>query len=183
MMKKDITNAKLLSGWTLTLTEGSTLPQDVATAFYDLYEKFGAMYKPVYYVGHQLVNGTNHKIIAERNRLISGGAMIREFAVITINIPIGSVGGKGATKVSENDSTNFILRDEIEKGIKIAIGKENGINYKPILELGTQGKEDVTEYVFICESTIADNAAASYLTCVTISNQNDDWNIVEIERL
>lgn len=165
-MKKDITNAKLLGGWTLTLTEGSTLPQDVATAFYDLFSKFGATYTPVFYVGSQLVNGTNHKLIVERNRIISGGKTVKDFAVVTINIPASSIDGKGATKVSENDSTNFVLRDEIEKGFKIAVGKLVGAEHKPILELGSEGED----YFFVCESSVIYPGAEPYLTSVVIRN-------------
>ena len=82
-----ITNSKLLGGWTLKLESADKLPQDVATAFGNLYgSQFGGSYRPVFYVGSQVVNGVNHKLIVERARLISGGKSIEDFAVVTINI-------------------------------------------------------------------------------------------------
>ncbi|MBR1398053.1 MAG: hypothetical protein IJ563_11065, partial [Selenomonadaceae bacterium] len=114
-MLGEITNAKLLGGWTLKLESANKLPQDVASAFGKLFgEKVGGSYTPVFYVGTQLVNGFNHKLIAERNMLVSGGKTIKDFAVVTINIPAGDIRGERATKVDETDATDFVLRDEIE---------------------------------------------------------------------
>ena len=179
----EITNAKLLSGWVLKLEKADKLPQDVATAFGNLYgDKLGGAYMPVYYVGLQLVNGVNHKLIAERNKYISGGKAVKDFSVVTINIPAGSVGGKGATIVSEEDTTDFVLRDEVEKGFKKALAEFTGVNYKPILELGTQVVKGM-DYHFICESKGNYADAEPYLTRIAINNFQDNWTLDEIERL
>ena len=46
------------------------LPQEVQTAFTEVTaDLVGASYKPLLYVGYQLVNGTNHMIIAEQQLL------------------------------------------------------------------------------------------------------------------
>ena len=78
------------------------------------------MKKAVYYVGTQVVNGTNHMLIVERTKLVSGGKTVKDFAVSVINIPVGDVRGEKAKIVSEKDATDFVLRDEIETGVKKA---------------------------------------------------------------
>ena len=179
----EITNAKLLDGWTLKLEKADKLPQDLATAFGNLFgAKFGGSYLPEYYVGTQPVNGINHKLVVERNKQVSGGKTIKDFAVVTINIPAGDFKAEAATKVSEEDATDFVLRDEIEKGVKKALADFTGANHKPILELGEQivkGKD----YHFICESKGNYSDAEPYLTRVAINNFQDNWTIDQIVRL
>ena len=179
----EITNAKLLGGWTLKLEKADKLPQDLASAFGTLYgTKLGGAYQPLYYVGTQLVNGTNHMLIVERTRLVSGGKTTKEFAVVVINIPTGDFKGEAATVVSETDATDFTLRDDIEKGVKKALADFTGANHKPILELGEQivrGKD----YHFICESKGSYPNAEPYLTRVAINNFQDNWTIDQIIRL
>ena len=179
----EITNSKLLSGWALKLEKADKLPQDVITAFDNLYgEKFGGSYLPVFYVGMQLVNGLNHKLIVERTKYISGGKAVKDFAVVTINIPAGSVGGKGATIVSEEDTTDFVLRDEVEKGFKKVLSEFTGVNHKPILELGTQVVKGM-DYHFICESKAVYPDAEPYLTRIAVNNFQNNWTLAEIEKL
>ena len=182
-MLGEITNAKLLGGWTLKLESAEKLPQDLASAFGKLFgEKVGGSYTPVFYVGTQLVNGFNHKLIAERNMLVSGGKTIKDFAVVTINIPAGDIRGERATKVDETDATDFVLRDEIEKGIKKAMADFKGSAIKPLLELGEQIVKGIN-YHFICECKGNYSAAATYLVHVVINNFQDNWTIEQIIKL
>ena len=179
----EITNAKLLDGWTLKLEKADKLPQDLASAFGNLFgAKFGGSYVPMYYVGTQPVNGINHKLIVERTKQISGGKNIKDFAVVVINIPAGDIKGERASKISEEDATDFVLRDEIEKGVKKALADFNSVNHKPILELGEQVVKGIN-YHFICESKGVYPNAEPYLTRVTINNFQDNWTIDQIVRL
>lgn len=44
-----------------------TLPQKVASGFSQAFEGWvGASYEPVMYLGHQIVNGTNHAILCKQ---------------------------------------------------------------------------------------------------------------------
>lgn len=183
MLLGGLTNSDLLGGWALKLRKADRLPQDVATAFGNLFgNNLGATYVPAYYVATELVNGTNHKLIAEVTKLVSKGKFVKNFSVVTINIPAGSVGGKGATKVSEEDTSDFILRDDIEKGFKKAMSNHIGVEHKPLLEIGTQVAKGIN-YHFICESKIVHPDAEPYLTRVVVNNFEDNWAIVEIEKL
>ena len=179
----EITNAKLLGGWTFKMQSAEKLPQDLASAFYALYgNKVGGAYKPLYYVGTQQVNGTNHMLIVERTMLVSGGKEVKDFAVVVINIPAGDFKAEAATKVSETDAADFVIRDEIEKGVKRALKDFTGANHKPILELGEQVVKGI-DYHFICESKGVYPNAEPYLTRVVINNFQDNWTIDQIVRL
>ena len=178
-----ITNSKLLGGWTLKLERADKLPQALASAFTKLFaDRLGGSYNPLYYVGTQQVNGINHKLIVERTKQVSGGKTIKDFAVVTINIPAGDFKAEAATKVSEEDATDFVLRDEIEKGVKKALADFTGANHKPILELGEQVVKGI-DYHFICESKGSYPNAEPYLTRVAINNFQDNWTIDQIVRL
>lgn len=55
----------LLGGWNLDEIKGCTLPQKVQTAFTSVTsEMVGADYEPICYLGSQVVNGTNYRILA-----------------------------------------------------------------------------------------------------------------------
>jgi len=180
----EITNSKLLGGWTLKLEKADKLPQILATAFYNLYgaAKFGGSYLPSCLLATQQVNGTNYKLAAERIKQISGGKIFKDFAIVTINIPAGDLKAEKASKVDEEDINDFVLRDEIEKGVKKAFANFAGPTHKPLIELGEQITKGKT-YHFVCESrgTYAD--ADPYLTRVAINNFQDNWTIDEIVRL
>ncbi len=54
-----------LGGWNLDEIKGCTLPQKVQTAFTAVTsEQVGADYEPICYLGSQVVNGTNYRILA-----------------------------------------------------------------------------------------------------------------------
>lgn len=183
----EITNAKLLGGWTFKFEKADKLPQDLATAWSKLWGsgavKVGGKYTPVFYVGTQLVNGLNHMLIVKREKLVSGGKVIIDYAVVVINIPAGDVKAEKATIVSEEDATDFVLRDEIEKGVKKAISEYTGVGIKPILELGEQVVKGIN-YVFIAEAeVIYKEKFDPYLVRVVITNFKDNWVITEVERL
>lgn len=179
-----ITNSKLLDGWELKLQKADKLPQGLTTAFNRLYgEKFGGNYVPVYYVATQVVNGINHKLIVERNKLVSGGKTIKDFAVVVINIPAGDARAEKATVVSEEDATDFVLRDEIEQGVKKALQEYTGIGLKPLLEVGTQVVRGMN-YVFICEAILNYKEKLDpYLAKVIVNNFKDNWAIVDVNVL
>ena len=57
----------------LEQTEMTAFPQKAASAWSVMDGIVGANYKPMAYVGTQVVNGVNHIFIAEQNLLTSGG--------------------------------------------------------------------------------------------------------------
>lgn len=89
----------MFGGIELTEFKGSvSLPQALATAYVEVVESLiGASYKPVLFLGTQLVNGTNYYLLAEQTIINAEGT--RKLVEVVINIPAGSVGGKGASLV------------------------------------------------------------------------------------
>lgn len=67
----------------LEQVELTRLPQRAASAFSVVHELAGAGYKPVAYVGTQVVKGVNHIFIAEQNLMIA--APERHIVSIVIN--------------------------------------------------------------------------------------------------
>ena len=183
MKTGSITNAKLLNGWELVMQKADKLPQDLISADAKLFgTKLGGSYTPIFYVAEQEVNGKNHKLVYERTKQVSGGKTVKDYAVIVINIPAGDVRADKATVVSEEDVTDFVLRDEIEVGVKKAFADFSSTNHKPILELGEQVVKGIN-YVFICESKGNYSDSEPYLTMVAINNFQDKWTIDQIERI
>ena len=182
-MVGNITNSKLLGGWTLVMQSAEKLPQPLASAFGKLFgdSKFGGSYTAEYYVATQPVNGINHMLIVERTKLISGGKTVKDFATVVINIPAGDIRGEKATIVSEKDATDFVLRD-IEVGVKKALADYTGLSIVPLVEIGEQMVKGIN-YHFICESRINYTGAEPYLTRVAINNFQDNWTIAEIVKL
>lgn len=54
-----------VGSWEVNVAVGK-LPEKVATAFGSLNELVGASYIPIAYLGSQVVNGTNHAVLAEQ---------------------------------------------------------------------------------------------------------------------
>ena len=64
----------LLGGWNLEDVKGTPLPQKVQSAFTTVTgELVGADYEPIAYLGSQVVNGTNYRLIAIQKLVIPSG--------------------------------------------------------------------------------------------------------------
>lgn len=73
----------MLGSWDVKVVVGS-LPEKVATAVGELGEKLiGAEYTPIAYLGSQLVNGTNHAVLAEQ--VLTTGRDTKNIVVLTFN--------------------------------------------------------------------------------------------------
>ena len=63
-----------LGGWNLEEVKGTALPQKVQSAFTAVTgELVGADYEPIAYLGSQIVNGTNYRLIAIQRLVIPSG--------------------------------------------------------------------------------------------------------------
>ncbi len=63
----------LLGGWDVSEMKGVNLPQKVQSAFTAVTARLdGQDYEPVLYVGSQVVNGTNHCILALQRLVVPG---------------------------------------------------------------------------------------------------------------
>ena len=61
----------LLGGWNLDEVKGCNLPQKVQSAFTAVTgDMTGADYEPIAYLGSQIVNGINYRILCKRRLVI-----------------------------------------------------------------------------------------------------------------
>ena len=64
----------VLGGWNLEDVKATALPQKVQSAFTTVTgELIGADYEPIAYLGSQVVNGTNYRLIAIQKLVIPSG--------------------------------------------------------------------------------------------------------------
>ena len=63
-----------LGGWNLDEVKGCNLPQKVATDFTAVTgELVGVDYEPIAYLGKQLTNGTNYRVLALKKPIVQNG--------------------------------------------------------------------------------------------------------------
>ena len=166
-------------GWTIVNESTEKMPQDLASAAYDVFNgRLGITATPMWYIGHQLVNGINYAVVYKFERLISGGAKQIEFAKVIINIPPNSVGGKGATIVREEHTP--VINDNVEEGWnKIFNSGFVGATHKPIAEIGSQVVKG-TNYHVLAQSQGVYPGAEPYLSYIIINEFQGEWHIASI---
>ena len=73
-----------LGGWDLSDVKGVALPQKAQSAFTAVMSDIvGADYEPIAYLGSQVVNGTNYKVLAIKTPVVPNGE--KSFVKIVIN--------------------------------------------------------------------------------------------------
>lgn len=148
----------MVGSWNIDVSVGS-MPEKVATAI-DSLQLVGAEYEPIAYLGSQVVNGTNHAVLAEQT-IITGkdtkNAVIMIFnekpgsldplTLVSIERVLESGEGVGAVHVDITDLTDEAkeLFDEASRGYL-------GCKYNPFALLGTQVTNGV-DYFYACELT------------------------------
>lgn len=147
----------MVGNWNVKVSTG--MPQKVATAMSQLATTLlGAEYTPIAYLGSQVVNGTNHAVIAEQTittgRDTTNIVLIifneRDNAVVPVSIervlesglPLGGVKIEVATTLS-------IEQDSIWSN---AFDQFTGAQVTPFAYLGTQ-TEKGTAYIYLATST------------------------------
>ena len=89
--------SRISGGWNIKVSSG--MPQQVATAFPNILGKlFGATYTSIAYLGSQVVNGTNHAVLAEQ--LVTTGEDTKNVVLVILNEKPGSIGGADFALVS-----------------------------------------------------------------------------------
>ncbi len=147
----------MLGAWEVKVNVGG-FPQKIASALEKLNEMVGAEYTPIAYLGSQVVNGTNHAVLAEQT-IITGkdtkNAVIVFFRetkegvaisgierVLESGGPLGGVQVDIKTDIPEEAMTAFKTTFEGFVGSKI----------EPFALLGTQVTKG-TNYIFAAKVT------------------------------
>ena len=165
----------MFGSWEVNVTVGS-LPQKVATAVGELSEKLvGAEYTPIAYLGSQVVNGTNHAVLAEQ--LLTTGKDTKNIVLLIFNEKqntaeltsiervLESGGELGGFKVDVQTDITGEAKEQLDKAFEGYVG----VDVKPIALLGTQVTKG-TDYVYVAEvSPVVQDPVAS-VEIITVNN-------------
>jgi hypothetical protein len=82
-------DSKKCGGWIFQVSLDA-MPEKVASAIIELNEiLIGAKYRPIAYLGSQVVNGTNYAVLAEQ--IISDAASTKNVVLIVFNVAPGAL--------------------------------------------------------------------------------------------
>ena len=134
-------------------------PQKVATAIGALSEQLvGAEYTPIAYLGSQVVNGTNHAVLAEQ--LLTTGRDTKNVVLLIfnekgmdctlVNIERVVEGGFGEGGTGVDVKTE--IPEEAQKAFDTALAEFVGSSVKPFAYLGSQVVKGI-DYIFAAEVT------------------------------
>lgn len=164
-----------VGSWNVNVSIGS-MPEKVATAIGKLGETLvGAEYTPIAYLGSQLVNGTNHAVLAEQ--LLITGKDTKNIVVLIFNekgmdcnlVNIERVVEGGA----EFGGTQIVGTTDIpadaQKVFDKALAGFVGSTVKPFALLATQVVDGVN-YIFAAEVTTLALEAEKKLAVVTVNS-------------
>lgn len=167
------------------------MPQNIATAFGKLSEQLiGAEYTPIAYLGSQVVNGTNHAVLAEQ--LITTGKDTKNVVVVIFNekpvkdalpevtlvniervlesgAPIGGIKVEPTTNMPEDALKDF---NEVMEGFL-------GSKVEPFAYLGSQVVKG-TNYYFAAELTPVVQNPKSSVAIVVVNALSDQVSFVDI---
>jgi hypothetical protein len=179
----------MLGSWNINVVVDG-MPEKVATAVSKLNEQLlGAEYTPIAYLGSQVVNGTNHAVLAEQ--LLITGRDTKNVVLIIFNekpssgiedltlVAIERVveGGEGMGAVEVNVKTDIPV--DAKEAFASVIGGFVGSDVEPFALLATQVVNGV-DYIFAAEVTSVTAAPAKKVCKVTVNELNKTVSFVDI---
>lgn len=166
----------MVGSWNIKIVVDA-MPQKVATAIGALAEQLmGAEYEPIAYLGYQLVNGTNHAVLAKQTILDGGDSA--NIVVLIFNEKPNAIEATlvGVERVVEGgapfggihiDPVTAIPKDAMDAWNN-AFATFVGSKVNPIALLGTQVVNG-TNYIFAAEIAPLVPNAVSKVVIVTIN--------------
>lgn len=158
------------------------VPQKVATAIGELSEQLiGAEYKPIAYLGSQVVNGTNHAVLAEQTILTgkdTKNVVILIFnekpnemkaTLVNIERVIEQGGELGGIAVDVKTDIPAEAKEAFDKAFEGFVGSK----VKPFALLGTQVVKGV-DYMFAAEVTSVTAEPVTKVCLVTVNGMTGD---------
>lgn len=177
----------MLGSWNIDVAVGS-MPEKVATAVSELANQLvGAEYEPIAYLGSQIVNGTNHAVLAKQTVL--AGKDTTNVVVLIFNekpgemkctlVNIERVVEQGGQEGGINVDVKTEIPADAQKEFDEAFEGFVGSTVKPFALLGTQVVNGVN-YIFACEIT---SVTVEPQTSVAIVTVNSNTGIVSFDDL
>ena len=146
-----------LGGYDIVNIPADKLPQDAASAIGAVNsEILGATFRPIWYVGKQVVNGVNYLFVAEQIRVTK--AADKYIVGLVVDVPPGekSLQGEGAKVVRIIESGE--LPAEVETAFKDAEKHLIGVSYRPVMYIGKQLVKGENHFILCEAKTIYPNA-------------------------
>lgn len=149
----------MVGAWDINVSVGK-MPEKVATACGKLNELVGAEYTPIAYLGSQVVNGTNHAVLAEQ--LVITGKDTKNVVVLIFNekanemeatlVNIERVVESGGELGGVSVDVKTEIPEEAQAVFDEAFNDRVGVKVEPFALLGTQVTKG-TDYIFAAEVT------------------------------
>ena len=174
----------MLGSWNVNVSVGS-MPQKIATAVGKLNDMVGCEYNPIAYLGSQVVNGTNHAVLAEQ--LVVTGKDTKNIVVVifheagdevsVVNIERVVIGG------AELGGKKIAVETEIAGDAKAALDEKLagylGVTVKPFALLATQVVKG-TDYIFAAEVAPVVPEPVKTVALVTVNQLADGIGFTDI---
>ena len=166
---------QLMGGYEIVNEPASSLPQELATAIGEVNSGLlGATYQPIWYVGKQIVNGTNYMLICKEIRTTKDRQQM--IVGLVVNVPLKKpTDGSGATIVEIIEEAS--LPPEIKYIFDASVGQLMGVNYKPIVYVGKQIVRGIN-YYFICEAKRVYPNSKPYPVMLVVNKFQDQMPVV-----
>ena len=164
----------MVGTWEINVTT-SGMPQKIATAFGELSETIlGAQYTPIAYIGSQVVNGTNHAVLAEQ--LIVTGKDTKNIVLIIFNEKPEGVSVVNIERIVEGGmpmgGTQIDVQTDIPEEAKNAFAEVFegfvGSKVEPFALLATQVTKG-TNYIFAATVTPVTLEPKTKFSIVTVN--------------
>ena len=173
-----------LGSWNVKVSTGG-MPQKIATAFAELNNMVGAEYTEIAYLGSQVVNGTNHAVLAEQT-LITGKDTKNVVLIIFRETNEGVTVSNIERVVESGGELGGITVDaktDITEGAKKAFDKVLegfvGSKIEPFAILGTQITKG-TSYIFAATITPVVPDAESKVALVIANDMTGELSMSDL---
>ena len=175
----------MIGSWEINIRVGK-LPQKIATAFGELGEKLiGAQYTPIAYLGSQVVNGTNHAVLAEQ--FVTTGVDTKNIVIIIFNEKEDNVtlvniervieGGQPLGGIQIDVKTD--IPEEAQAAFDAALNGFVGSSVKPVALLATQVTKGI-DYIFIADVTPVTPDPTVKVALVSVNSLDNTIKFVDL---
>lgn len=174
----------MLGEWNVNVTVGM-MPQKVATAFGKLNEMVGAEYTPIAYLGSQIVNGTNHAVLAEQ--LVVTGKDTRNVVLVIFNekgmdttlVNIERIVESGAELGGIQVDVETDIPDEAKSAFDTVFNGFVGSKVEPFALLATQVTKGTNHVFAATMAPVTENPTKS-VVLVTVNALTKEVGFVDI---
>lgn len=174
----------MLGSWDVNVSTNG-MPQKIATVFEGLNEMVDTEYAFIAYLGSQVVNGTNHAILAEQKLVL--GNDVKNIVLIIFHETKEDVTISNIEHIIEDDNklggininVETKINDEAMEIFKQAFDGHSGGNISPFALLGIQIVHGIN-YIFVCTVTPVMPDTKSKVVIVIVNSAGFEPQMVDL---